>query len=176
MIDTEKKPKVYISKEEIAACVKKLAQQINRDYEGRPILLIGTLTGSIVFLADLMRELMLDVQVDFVKLSSYMGAESSREVDAELVPSWDVSERHVIIVEDIVDTGHTAAYLLKMFAEKRTASVALCTLLDKPARREVQNIICNYVGFSIENQFVVGYGLDFNQKYRELPYIGVVEA
>ena len=173
MIDSN--PKVYIAKEKIAARVKELAQEINRDYDGRPILLIGTLTGSIVFLADLMRELALDVQVDFVKLHSYVGTETSRGIRVELEPDWDVSDRHVIIIEDIVDTGHTAAYLLELFAAKRTASVALCTLLDKPERREVENINCDYIGFTIDNKFVVGYGLDYDQKYRELPYIGVVE-
>ena len=174
MINMDKQPDEFLTREEIAQRVKEIAQEINRDYEGRPVLFLGTLTGSFIFLADLVREITLDVQIDFVKLSSYAGTESTREVKEDLKLSWDVIDRHVIIVEDIVDTGHTALYLKKMLAKKRTASVALCSLLDKPSRREVQDITCDYLGFSIPDKFVVGYGLDFNQKYRELPYIGIV--
>ena len=164
-----------ISKESIAARVSELAAQINADYAGKPILLLGTLTGSITFLADLMRELTLDVQLDFIKVSSYGGTQSTRQIKEEYLPSWDLAGQHVIIIEDIIDTGHTASYLLNYLADKNTASVQLCSLLDKPSRREVAGLVAKYTGFTIEDKFVVGYGLDFNQKYRQLPYIGVVE-
>jgi len=170
------KPKPLLTQEQIAARIKELAAQLNNDYEGRPVLLLGTLTGSVIFLADLMRELALDLQVDFIKVSSYGDAmTSSRQIKDEYLPTWDLTGQHVIIIEDIVDTGHTAAYLFKYLVDKNTASVAMCTLLDKPERREVENLHCQYVGFTIPNAFVVGYGLDFNQKHRQLPYIGVIE-
>ena len=168
---------VLISQEEIAAKVKELAATINEDYQGKSIVLLGTLTGSVMLLTDLMRELTLDVQVDFIKVSSYgAGTQSTRTIKEEYLPTWDIADRHVLVIEDIIDTGHTAAYLLKYLADKNTASVEMCTLLDKPSRREVSDLNCKYVGFTIEDKFVVGYGLDYNQKYRQLPYIGVVEG
>ena len=174
MINSE--PKVLFTQEQVAAKVKELAAQLNKDYQGHSILLLGALTGSVIFLSDLARELTVDVQIDFIKVSSYGDSmESSRQIREEYIPEWDLSGRHVIIVEDIVDTGHTAAYLRQLLADKNTASVVMCTLLDKPERREVQNLECEYVGFTIPNKFVVGYGLDFNQKFRQLPYIGVIE-
>lgn len=169
------KIETLISATQIAARVKELGQQISQDYKGRPVLILGTLTGSVIFLADLVRELDLDVQIDFIKVSSYgAGTESSRQIVEEYLPSWDLVDQNVIIIEDIVDTGHTAKYLFEYLADKKTASVKMCTLLDKPERREAEGITCHYIGFTIPNAFVVGYGLDFNQKYRELPYIGVV--
>ncbi|MCL2286615.1 MAG: hypoxanthine phosphoribosyltransferase [Firmicutes bacterium] len=171
------KPKVLLSEEQIAARTKEIAAEINRDYQGKSILILGTLTGSVVFLADLVRELTVDVQIDFIKISSYgETTESTRQIKEEYLPTWDMTGQHVVIVEDIVDTGHTAAYLRKYLADKNTASVVMCTLLDKPERREVKNLpTCEYIGFTIPNAFVVGYGLDFNQKFRQLPYIGVIE-
>ena len=169
-------PKILLSQAQIAARIKELAATLNKDYQGKPVLILGTLTGSVIFLADLVRELDLDVQIDFIKVSSYgQGTESTRKIVEEYLPTWDLTGQHVIIVEDIVDTGHTAAYLFKYLADKNTASVVMCTLLDKPERREVPNLTCEYVGFTIPNAFVVGYGLDFNQKYRQLPFIGVME-
>ena len=169
-------PKVLLSQTQIAARVKELAAQLNKDYAGKPVLILGTLTGSVLFLADLVRALDVDVQIDFIKVSSYgTGTETTRQIQEEYLPTWDLTGQHVIIVEDIVDTGHTAAYLFKYLADKNTASVVMCTLLDKPERREVEGLTCHYVGFTIPNAFVVGYGLDFNQKYRQLPYIGVIE-
>jgi len=173
---TKPEPSILLSQQDIAARVKQLAAELNRDYHNKPVLLLCTLTGSCIFLADLARELTLDLQIDFIKVSSYGDAmESTRQIKEEYMPDWDMSGMHVIVIEDIVDTGHTAAYLLKYLASKNTASVALCTLLDKPERREVEGLTCQYIGFSIPNKFVVGYGLDFNQKFRQLPYIGVIE-
>jgi len=169
-------PKVMLSQAQIAARTKELAAELNRDYQGKSILILGTLTGSVIFLADLVRELTIDVQIDFIKVSSYGDTmESTRQIKEEYMPTWNLAGQHVVIIEDIVDTGHTAAYLRNYLADKNTASVVMCTLLDKPERREVLNLHCEYVGFTIPNAFVVGYGLDFNQKYRQLPYIGVIE-
>jgi len=164
--------KTLFSKQQIAARVKELAAEINRDYAGKTILLLGTLTGSVFFLTDLAREITLNVQMDFIKVSSYSGATSTREIKEEYLPTWDLTGQHVVVIEDIIDTGYTAAYLRNYLADKNTASVAMCTLLDKPERREVAGITCEYVGFTIPNEFVVGYGLDFGQKYRGLPYVG----
>jgi len=170
------RPKVLLSQEQIALRTKEMAAEINRDYQGKSILVLGTLTGSVIFLADLVRELTVDVQIDFIKVSSYGETmESTRQIKEEYLPTWDLTGQHVVIVEDIVDTGHTAAYLRRYLADKNTASVVMCTLLDKPERREVPSLHCEYVGFTIPNAFVVGYGLDYNQKYRQLPYIGVIE-
>jgi hypoxanthine phosphoribosyltransferase len=170
------KPDVMISQEQIAARVKELAAELNRDYQGKTILLLGTLTGAVIFLADLVRELTLDVQIDFIKISSYGSTtESTRQIKEEYLPTWDLTGQHVVIVEDIVDTGYTAAYLRKYLTDKNTASAVMCTLLDKPGRREVPGVKCEYIGFTIPNEFVVGYGLDYNQKYRQLPYIGKVQ-
>lgn len=169
--------KVLISQDEIAQKVTEIAERLNADYNGKSVLLLGTLTGSVLFLADIVRKLTLDLQIDFIKVSSYgQGTESTRKIKEEYLPSWDLTGQHVIIIEDIVDTGHTAQHLLNYLADKNTASTAICTLLDKPERREVANLECEYVGFTIPNEFVVGYGLDYNQKYRQLPYIGVVES
>jgi len=172
----EKVSEILCSQQAIATRVKELAAEINRDYAGKTILLLGTLTGSTIFFADLARELTLDVQIDFIKVSSYgAGTESSGTVKIDYEPLLKLEDRHVVIVEDIIDTGHTAVFLREYFKNKNVASIALCALLNKPERREVENLACEYLGFTIENKFVVGYGLDYDQRYRNLPYVGVLE-
>jgi len=165
-----------LSKEQIATRVKELAAEINKDYEGKQITLLGTLSGANIFMADLAREITLNMQLDFMKVSSY-GAmtETSGEVRLVFPPTLDMAGQHVIIVEDIIDTGHTAVFLRKYLADKNAASVAMCSLLSKPSRRQVKGIDCEYLGFNVENVFVVGYGLDYAQRYRNLPYIGILE-
>ena len=176
LVEGEKVTKQLLSKEQIAARVKELAAEINKDYEGKPITLLGTLTGANIFLADLARELTLDVQIDFLKVSSYYSAtKSTGEVRLVHPPALEIAGRHVIIVEDIIDTGHTAVFLRNFSTAANAASVAMCSLLNKPERREVQDVECEYLGFDIENVFVVGYGLDYAQRYRNLPYIGILE-
>jgi len=168
---------VLLSTAEISARVKELGKQITNDYEGQGILLLGALKGAVHFLADLSREISGNVEIDFIKASSYGdGTTSSGEVKLEYFPGADLKNRHVILVEDIVDTGHTVSRLKNYFADKGLASLKLCALLDKPERREVKALEIDYLGFTIPDKFVVGYGLDYAQRYRNLPYVGVLKG
>jgi len=161
---------LLISREEIANKVRELAEKINKDYEGKTPLLVGILNGAFVFLADLVRELRIPVEVDFVKLKSYAGTDTTGAVEVKLDLERDVEGRDIIIVEDIIDTGLTMDFLLKRLKARKPKSLAVCALLDKPSRRMV-NVKVDYVGFEIPDYFVVGYGLDFNGRYRELPAV-----
>ena len=155
--------------------VLQVGTRITRDYQDKDLLLVGVLKGSFVFLADLARSIDLPVEVDFMVVSSYgSGTESSGVLTIAKDLSVPVDGRHVLIVEDIIDSGNTLHYLLDVFKNRNAKSVRLCTMLDKPERREVA-VDVDYVGFTIPDEFVVGYGLDYDQKYRNLPYIGVVE-
>lgn len=167
--------KVLLSEQEISARIKEMASQIRSDYEGKRPLFIGILKGSFVFLSDLIREVGIDLEVDFMATSSYGDATSSSGVVA-LTKDLEVAieGRDVIIVEDIVDTGLTLRYLCNLLNQRLPASLAICTLLDKSARREV-DVTIDYCGFDIEDGFVVGYGIDCAQQYRQLPWIGIIE-
>ena len=164
-----------ISKEEISKKVKELALQIDNDYKEEKILLVGLLRGSVIFLSDLVRELKTEATLDFMVVSSY-GNElhSSRDVKIKKDLEEDISGRNVIIVEDIIDTGHTLKKVLEMLKIRNPKSIKICTLLDKPEKREVE-IEVDYTGFKIPDEFVVGYGIDFAQKHRDLSYIGIVK-
>ncbi|MBX3161549.1 MAG: hypoxanthine phosphoribosyltransferase [Deltaproteobacteria bacterium] len=168
-----------ISAEAIAARVAELGAQITRDYEGRSstdIVVIGVLKGSVIFLADLVRHIAAPIFVDFIGISSYGDATvSSGVVQITQDLSRPIEGKHVIVVEDIVDTGHTVHYLLENLGTRRPATVALCSLLHKPERSE-RDIKIDYLGFTIPNKFVVGYGLDISQQYRNLPFIGYVQG
>ena len=164
-----------ISKEEISEKVKELALQIDNDYKGEEILLIGLLRGSVLFLSDLVRELKTEVTLDFMIVSSYGNElESSRDVKIKKDLEEDIRGRNVIVVEDIIDTGHTLKKVLEMLKTREPKSIKICTLLDKSERREVE-IEVDYTGFKIPDEFVVGYGIDFAQKHRNLSYIGIVK-
>jgi hypoxanthine phosphoribosyltransferase len=169
---------ILLAEDEIAARVRELGEQISRDYEGKDLLLVGILKGAFVFLSDLVRNISIPVSVDFVALSSYGGGTSSSGI-VKVTKDVDVSVegRHVLIIEDIVDTGWTLkmSYLAENLRAGEAASVRVCTLLDKPSRRQV-DIELDYVGFVVPNEFVVGYGLDFNGLYRNLPFIGVLKG
>jgi hypoxanthine phosphoribosyltransferase len=169
---------VLISAEQIASRVKKIAEEINKDYAGHSITLICTLKGAVVFLADLMREIKLDTQLEFIKVSSY-GEDGKTEVEGHVQLDFplkiDLRGRHVIIVEDIVDMGYTAKWLQDYMKGLSPATVRLCTLLDKPSRRKAQGIEIEYLGFTIPDKFVVGYGLDYAQRHRNLPYVACLE-
>jgi len=168
-------PKLLIAREEIRRKVRELAEALSRDYEGKRPLMIGVLTGAFVFLADLVREMRIPLEVAFVKVESYGdGTVSSGEPRMVLDFPYSVEGREVVIVEDIVDTGHTARFLVEHFKERGAASVKVCTLLNKPARREVE-VRLDYVGFDIPNVFVVGYGLDAAGRWRELPDVRYIE-
>jgi len=163
------------SAHDVRCKVTDLAARISRDYAGRQVLLVGVLKGAYVFLADIAREITVPVECDFVGVASYGdGACPTGEVRLVLDVSHPVKDRHVLLVEDIVDTGATADFLLRLLAARGPASLRLCALLDKPSRRRFA-VRPDYVGFTVPNVFVVGYGLDLAQRYRALPYIGTVE-
>ncbi|POR04671.1 hypoxanthine phosphoribosyltransferase [Alkalispirochaeta sphaeroplastigenens] len=166
---------ILISEEKIEERVRELAREINRDYQGRNVLLVGLLKGSFVFLADLVRHLTISVEVDFMAATSYVGTQSTGNLIILKNLNESVHDRHVLIVEDIIDTGLTLSEIRKRLLLETPASLEICTLLDKPAQRKTQ-VPVKYVGFSVGDQFVVGYGIDHNEQYRTLPYVGVVTS
>ena len=160
--------KLLISESQIQECVERLAQQVQNDYQDEPLLVEGALNGSFVFLADLIRHLHLPIQVDFIRLSSYDEAtDSSGAIRLHHGVRTPVNGKNVLVVEDIVDTGLTAQFIRRYFDDEGAATVRICSLLDKPIRR-VTSVTVDYVGFEVPDEFLVGYGLDFNQQYREL--------
>ena len=166
---------VLFSEEQLKNRVREIAQQITADYQGKEIMLISVLRGSFVFMADLCRAIDLPCTLDFMAVSSYgKGTKSSGQVQITKDLSEDISDRHIIVVEDILDSGNTLSYLLKNLENRHPASIRLCTLLDKPDRR-VKPVEVHYSGFTIPDAFVVGYGLDYAEKYRNLPYIGILK-
>lgn len=169
------KPKVIIPREEIANKVAELATQLRKDYRGKNPLLIGILKGSFVFLSDLMRGMNMPVEVDFVRLSSYgAGTESSGKIKLVKDVETPIRGRHVLVVEDIIDRGLTVRFLLDYLSFRKPSSLKLCALFDKPSRRKVE-VPIDYVGFTVPDAFVVGYGLDLNEKFRFLPDLCVLE-
>jgi len=167
--------KILFSKADIDNKVHELGSLISNDYDGQDLLVVGILKGAAVFMADLIRAMSIDVSIDFMALSSY-GASSKSTGVVRILKDLDksIEGRHVLIVEDIVDTGLTMSYLLKILKARNPASVSICTMLDKPSRRKV-DVPVAYNGFTIPDQFVVGYGLDYNEKYRYLPEIYVLK-
>ena len=166
---------VLFSEEQLKNRVREIAQQITADYQGKEIMLISVLRGSFVFMADLCRAIDLPCTLDFMAVSSYgKGTKSSGQVQITKDLSEDISDRHIIVVEDILDSGNTLSYLLKILENRHPASIRLCTLLDKTDRR-VKPVEVHYSGFTIPDAFVVGYGLDYAEKYRNLPYIGILK-
>ena len=166
--------KVIISEKEIAERISEMSKKINADLRGEPVVAIVMLKGAFVFAADILREINSDVTLDFVRLSSYGNeTSSSGNVKVEEGFSVDISGKNVLVIEDIADTGRTLAVFMDMVKLKNPKSVRICVLLDKLARR-VTDIKADYVGFEIPDVFAVGYGLDFAQKYRNLPFIGQV--
>ncbi|WP_295617486.1 hypoxanthine phosphoribosyltransferase [uncultured Intestinimonas sp.] len=167
--------RVLFTEEALRARVGELAQQINRDLAGKEPVLISVLRGSFIFMADLVRAIELPCRVDFMAVSSYgSGTTSSGQVKITKDLSESIEGRDVLVVEDILDSGNTLSYLLKLLQARRPASIRLCTLLDKPSRR-TKPIQADYVGFQVEDLFVVGYGLDYAERYRNLPYIGILK-
>lgn len=165
---------VLISQEDLAAGVKKLAEQVSRDYAGRTVTLVGVLKGCVLFMSDLAKQLQTDTRLDFMMLSSYSGQHSTGVVRILLDLKESIEDCDVLIVEDIVDSGLTMNYMLQNLKTRRPRSLEICTLLDKPSRRKAQ-VPIKYTGFQIPDKFVVGYGLDYNGIYRNLPYIGVLK-
>ncbi|MDU1324474.1 MAG: hypoxanthine phosphoribosyltransferase [Clostridiales bacterium] len=166
---------ILFSEEQLKARVREIAGQIDRDFAGKEPMLISVLRGSFIFMADLMRSITLPCTVDFMAVSSYgAGTTSSGQVKITKDLSESIEGRDIIVVEDILDSGNTLSYLLQILQARHPASMKLCTLLDKPDRR-IKPVHVDYSGFSIPDEFVVGYGLDFAEKYRNLPYIGVLK-
>jgi hypoxanthine phosphoribosyltransferase len=165
---------VLLSEAQIQARVAELGAQLSRDYEGKDPVLVGVLVGACIFMADLLRHVTEPCFLDFVAISSY-GKESRSSGVVRILKDLDetVESRHVVIVEDIVDTGLTLNYLLDNIRNRNVASVKTCAMLDKPSRR-LTNVNVDYVGFEVPDEFVVGYGLDFAQRYRNLPYVGIL--
>jgi hypoxanthine phosphoribosyltransferase len=168
--------KVMISEEQVNQRIRELAEQISKDYEGKSVHLICILKGSIFFCCDLAKRLTIPVTLDFMSVSSY-GSETVSSGRVRILKDLDesIQGKNVLIVEDIIDTGRTLAYLSDLLGSRAPESLSICTLLDKPDRR-VTDIDVKYVGFIIPDEFVVGYGLDYDQYYRNLPYVGVVDT
>lgn len=167
--------KVMISEDDVNKRIRELGEQISKDYEGKEVHLVCVLKGGTFFMCELAKRITIPVTIDFMSVSSYGNSTTSSGV-VRIIKDLDqpLEGKHVIVVEDIVDTGNTLSYLLNILNERHPASLSLCTLLDKPDRR-VADVAVDYTGFEIPDAFVVGYGLDYAQKYRNLPFIGVVE-
>ena len=168
--------KVLIPEDELNKMIQDVANKINKDYEGKSIHLICILKGGAMFMCELAKRLTVPVTLDFMSVSSYgSGTKSSGVV--RIIKDLDnpIEGKNVLIVEDIIDTGHTLKYLSEILSGRGPADIKICTLLDKPSRREAKEVAVDYTCFSIPDKFVVGYGLDYDQKYRNLPFIGVVE-
>jgi len=167
---------VMIPQEDVEKRIKEIAARINADYGEEPVHLICILMGSVMFMTELAKHLTMPVTFDFMCVSSYGGGTvSSGTVQIAKDLAHPIEGRNVIVVEDIIDSGRTLSYLLKFLSARKPRSLRLCTLLDKPDRRVVNDVTVDYTGFVIPDAFVVGFGLDYDQKYRNLPYIGVVE-
>ena len=175
-MNSQPEPQVLFTRDEIEATVKKLAGEISQDYHGKHPLLIGVLKGSFMFMADLIRHLDFPLEVEFITLSSY-GRGRSTPGGIKVVQGLrsKVRDRDIIIIEDIVDTGLTIAFLLDYLRKKKPASLKLCALTDKPSRRQVP-VNIDYLGFTVPNKFIVGYGIDWDEKFRYLPHICFVEV
>jgi hypoxanthine phosphoribosyltransferase len=166
---------VLISEQEVEARIQELADQISKDYEGKELHIICILKGSIFFTCELAKRISVPVTLDFMQVSSY-GSDTKSSGVIKIAKDLDESilERDILVIEDIVDSGNTLSYLLEMLSNRKPSSLKLCTLLDKPERRR-KHVDVDYTGFQIPDEFVVGYGLDYAQKYRNLPYVGVVK-
>jgi hypoxanthine phosphoribosyltransferase len=165
---------VLIDTDALRARVAELGAEVSADYEGRDLLLIGVLKGAVFFMADLMRKLTIPCEVDFMAISSY-GASTDSSGVVRILKDLDINieGRHVLVVEDIIDSGLTLSYLMRNLESREPATLEVCALLTKPERREIE-VPVRYVGFEIPNRFVIGYGLDFGERYRNLPYVAVL--
>lgn len=167
--------KVLVSEKEIEGFVNTLAKQIEKDYNGKEFVMVGLLKGSISFMADIMKKVNLDFAIDFMVASSYGSAtESSGNVEIKKDVSMPIANKDILIIEDIIDSGNTLSFIVKYLLSKGANSVKICTLFDKPLRRKV-DIKPDYSGMIVPDEFIVGYGLDYDEKYRNLPYVGILK-
>ena len=168
--------RVLISREEIENKISELGEILTRDYADKNPVIVGVLKGVVVFFADMIRKINVPCQIDFMWISSYAGTSSTGNMVVKRDVSEDIKGRHVLVLEDIFDTGNSLQFTYEHLLSKEPASLKICTLLDKPERRrEGITVVPDYTGFVIPNEFVVGYGLDFQEKYRNLPYIGILK-
>mgnify|MGYP002514076800 CR=1 FL=1 len=167
--------RVLISEEELSSIVKRIGKQITEDYADKDLLLVSILRGSVIFMADLMRAITVPCNIDFMAVSSYgNGTESSGRVKINKDLDNDIQGKDIIIIEDILDSGKTLYYIRDILSARKPASIKICTLFDKPERREA-DIKADYIGSLVPNEFIVGYGLDYAEYYRNLPFIGVLK-
>jgi hypoxanthine phosphoribosyltransferase len=165
---------ILIDEEALHRRIAELGEEVSADYAGRDLLLIGVLKGAVFFMADLMRRLTVPCEIDFMAISSYGGQTDSSGVVRILKDlDMNIKDRHVLVVEDIIDSGLTLSYLMRNLRSREPATLEICALMTKPSRREI-DVPVRYVGFEIPNRFVIGYGLDFGERYRNLPYVGVL--
>ena len=165
---------MLIDEDRLQERIRELGRELSQDYAGRELLLVGVLKGAVFFMADLMRELSVPCEIDFMAISSY-GASTDSSGVVRILKDLDINieGRHVLVVEDIIDSGLTLSYLVRNLESREPASLQVCALLTKPERREI-DVDVRYVGFEIPNRFVIGYGLDFGERYRNLPYVAVL--
>lgn len=166
--------KILISKDDIEKRVDEIAEELNKKYKGKEVLVVCVLTGSFMFFADLVRRLNFSVEINFLKVSSYGSSTVSGEFSVVFDLKCDIKDKNVIIIEDIIDSGNTILNIKNMLNKRNPAELTVCAFLDKPSRRTC-DVFADYVGFEIPDEFVVGYGLDFNEEYRQLPYVGVLK-
>ena len=166
--------KVLISEEEIKEICKRLGEEISRDYKGKNLLLVSVLKGAVVFMADIMRNITCECEIDFLAVSSYSGTKTTGVVKFKKDMDVDPDGRDILIVEDILDSGVTLSYLKQVLLQRNAKSIKICTFLDKPANRRA-DIQADYVGKVVPDEFIIGYGLDYNEKYRNLPYVGILK-
>ena len=167
---------ILLSEEQIKARIKELGQILSEEYAGKDPVVVGVLKGVVMFYADMIREIKVPCQMDFMWISSYAGTNSTGTMEVKRDVSVDIKGRHVLILEDIFDTGSSLEFTYQHLLSKEPASLKICTLLDKPSRRKPGiTLQADYVGFEVPNEFVVGYGLDFNEHYRNLPYVGILK-
>lgn len=167
--------KVLMTEKELDAKVKELGKRITEDYKGKNLMMVSVLKGSVAFMADLMRAVEIPCEIDFMSVSSYgSGVKTSGVV--KIIKDLDINleGRDLLIVEDILDSGMTLSYIKSILLERKPSSIKICTLLDKPERRQA-DVYADYIGFQVPDEFVVGYGLDYDEKYRNLPYIGILK-
>lgn len=169
--------KVLVPEEQVNQRIEELGKKISEDYAGKHVHLICVLKGGVFFMCELAKRITVPVTMDFMSVSSY-GAGTKSSGIVKIVKDLDqsIEGRDVLVVEDIIDSGRTLSHLMKILNERKPSSICLCTLLDKPERREVDDVNVDYTGFQVPDEFVVGYGLDYDQMYRNLPYVGVVET
>ena len=168
--------RILLTEEQIKARIKELGEELTREYADKDPVIVGVLKGVVIFYADMIREITVPCQMDFMWISSYAGTESTGNMEVKRDVTVDIKDRHVLILEDIFDTGNSLDYTYRHLMFKQPASLKICTLLDKPERRNPKvTLKADYTGFTIPNEFVGGYGLDFNEFYRNLPYVGVLK-